>query len=82
MTSYSSRANDVRRRDLSVKPLAQERAYDPAEVVLVVNVSPWIELPLQQVVTRQIRLVAEKKVDLSGFGGFTTGSTQAVPRST
>ncbi len=52
-------------------------------VVLVGNVSPSIELPLQQVVTRQIRLqgsccaagcypeairlVAEKKVDLSGF---------------
>lgn len=52
-------------------------------VVLVGNVAPTIELPLQQVVTRQIRLqgscctagcypeairlVAEKRVDLAGF---------------
>jgi L-iditol 2-dehydrogenase len=62
---------------------AIEAATRGGTVVLVGNVSPSIELPLQQVVTRQIRLqgsccaagcypeairlVAEKKVDLSGF---------------
>ncbi|MFM8705844.1 MAG: galactitol-1-phosphate 5-dehydrogenase [Planctomycetia bacterium] len=62
---------------------AVEAATRGGTVVLVGNVSPAIELPLQQVVTRQIRLqgsccaagcypeairlVAEKRVDLSGF---------------
>jgi L-iditol 2-dehydrogenase len=62
---------------------AIEAATRGGTVVLVGNVSPQIELPLQQVVTRQIRLqgsccsagcypeairlVAEKKVDLSSF---------------
>ena len=62
---------------------AIEAATRGGTVVLVGNVSPAIEVPLQQVVTRQIRLqgscsaagcypeairlVAEKKVDLSGF---------------
>lgn len=62
---------------------AVDAATRGGTVVLVGNVSPSIELPLQQVVTRQIRLqgsccaagcypeairlVAEKRVDLSGF---------------
>ncbi len=62
---------------------AIEAATRGGTVVLVGNVSPKIELPLQQVVTRQIRLqgsccaagcypeairlVAEKRVDLAGF---------------
>jgi L-iditol 2-dehydrogenase len=62
---------------------AIEAATRGGTVVLVGNVSPSIELPLQQVVTRQIRLqgsccaagcypeairlVAERRVDLSGF---------------
>ena len=62
---------------------AIEAATRGGTVVLVGNVSPTIDLPLQQVVTRQlrlqgscssagcypeaIRLVAEQQVDLSGF---------------
>jgi L-iditol 2-dehydrogenase len=62
---------------------AIEAATRGGTVVLVGNVSPQVELPLQQVVTRQIRLqgsccsagcypeairlVAEKQVDLSNF---------------
>ena len=68
---------------LAIEGLTTRFATRGGTVVLVGNVSPSIELPLQQVVTRQIRLqgsccaagcypeairlVAEKKVDLSGF---------------